>query len=343
MESVENTCNELKNTFMDLVEIRSSVLILLESLKNKITKLKNIYEDFINQNDNTHNNTFIFGLDSLKFQSKLIDIEYDDMRRIFNAINNRMYCEYFKLYKIISEYINENIHNDKVEMVNMDNKFPIYKDLEPFKQYDFEILKEIHATILVLIARLNNYIINKEHELKIHRQKNKYGLNIDNFVTAFQYNIYTIREKMNLFISYLQYFHKLHSKNMKRFTNKVQLMNSQVVNDIKFDDDIQSTTSKKKALLKSMADEKVDKNLLMELKNSIHDRRLISQDSYDSFNISPSGTPPGLTHSPSLDSIIALENIYMEKHEIKEKSTIRKVVQDIISSVELESNMNKNI
>jgi hypothetical protein len=63
--------------------------------------LKVFYSEFIKDSKNA---MFIFGLDSFHFQSKLIDIEYDEMKRMFLVINNRMYCEYFKLHKIIVEY-----------------------------------------------------------------------------------------------------------------------------------------------------------------------------------------------------------------------------------------------
>jgi large subunit ribosomal protein L5 len=36
------------------------------------------------------------------------------MKRLFLAINNRMYCEYFKLYKIIVSYISENTFDKKI-------------------------------------------------------------------------------------------------------------------------------------------------------------------------------------------------------------------------------------
>ena len=43
------------------------------------------------------------------------------MKRLFYAINNRMYCEYYKLYKIIMDYIVENVSDAKIiEMVKSD-------------------------------------------------------------------------------------------------------------------------------------------------------------------------------------------------------------------------------
>ena len=109
---------------------------------------------------------YLFGLDSFHFQGKIIDIEYDDMKRLYYAITNRIYCEYFKLYKIVVEYIIENITDDKklLDLVSVNNNFPIYKDLEPFKQYNFEIIHKTSSTDKKLIWDMERKFINKFKE-----------------------------------------------------------------------------------------------------------------------------------------------------------------------------------
>ncbi len=226
--------NQLKLNFTHIIDIRTQVISIFDILQIRIDKLKSLYSDFIKSN---RDNLFIFGLDSFHFQSKILDIEYDDMKRLFLAINNRIYCEYFKLYNIIVAYVCETIKDKKVlEMFSINNSFPIYKDLEPFKQYKFEIVQEIHENILLLLSSTNNYIINKEHELKLHQGKQEIGLNIDNFVNTFSYSVSSIRDKTLLFITYVEFFHKLHTKYLRRFATKVQAMYNQINNDINFDE-----------------------------------------------------------------------------------------------------------
>ena len=78
----------------------------------------------------TRINLFIFGLDSFHFQGKLIDIEYEDIQRLYSAITNRIYCEYFKLYKIIVQYILDNIIEQKIiDLFHVNKSYTIYKDL----------------------------------------------------------------------------------------------------------------------------------------------------------------------------------------------------------------------
>ena len=105
---MESRLSQLKTDFGDISDIRTQVKNFFEILQLRINKLKLFYSEFIKNNKTE---LFVFGLDSLHFQCKLIDIEYDDMKRLFLAINNRMYCEYFKLYKIIVAYIYNPIKN----------------------------------------------------------------------------------------------------------------------------------------------------------------------------------------------------------------------------------------
>lgn len=228
---MEEQISELKKSFTNLIEIRTEVHTTFVGLNNIVTKLNTIYADFITNN---HDKVLIFGLDSLRFQSKLIGIEYEDMRRLFYAINNRMYCEYYKLYKIIMDYIFENISDVKIiDMVKSDvYVFPVYKDLEPFKQYDFDTIQRVHEAILVFLNTLCTHITSKEQELKTHQTTNKTGLNIDNFVMSFNYNLVVMKEKISLFINYVVFFHTSHLKLLTRFVMKVNLMMKQVKSDI---------------------------------------------------------------------------------------------------------------
>ena len=116
---METRLLKLKVDFNDIITIRNNVKNVFDILRIRIDKLHQIYAEFINNNKSE---MFVFGLDSFQFQSKLIDIEYDDMKRLFLAINNRMYCEYFKLHKIIVEYITKNINDKKsVDFVKIKN------------------------------------------------------------------------------------------------------------------------------------------------------------------------------------------------------------------------------
>ena len=144
---METVLVKLKGDFNNIITIRNTVKNIFDILQVRIDKLRQLYSEFIKSNKSE---IFLFGLDSFHFQSKLIDIEYDDMKRLFLAINNGMYCEYFKLHKIIVDYISNNLNEKKnIDIVKINN-YPIYKDLEPFKEYNFEVILEIHENIFQL-------------------------------------------------------------------------------------------------------------------------------------------------------------------------------------------------
>ncbi len=192
------------------------------------------------------------------------------MKRLFLAINNRMYCEYFKLHKIITDYISKNIIDKKIlEMIKVNN-YPIYKDLEPFKEYNIEVILDIHESILNLLSVLISTLNNKENELEIHKTKQNIGLNIDNFITTFSFNITVLREKIILFITYIEFFHKMHTKYLKRFNNKIQLMHTHIMNDIKLEESIEMTNEKKAEILNEFNIDGADQELLENLKKTIN-------------------------------------------------------------------------
>ena len=296
---MDKRINNLKIDFTKVIDLKNENVKMFETLEGKIGQLKIIYSEFIKSNKE---NLFIFGLDSFHFQGKLIDIEYDDMKRLYSAITNRIYCEYFKLYKIVVDYITENIPDDRkiIDLINVNkNSYPTYKDLEPFKQYDFEIIQSVHETIITLLASIHNYFLNKENDLKQHQLKNATGLNIDNFIHTFNYNNVVLREKLTLFVTYIEFFHRLHTKYFTRFTTKMQLFTSQILHDIKFEDSVEMHKMKRKSMMQTLISEDIDKEILHDLKKSMSEpsstpkSTLFSSSSFDSnVDIPVLGNPP---------------------------------------------------
>ena len=69
----------------------------------------------------------------------------------------------------------QNISDKKtLDLIKITNNFPVYKDLEPYKQYKFEMIQEVHENIILLLYEINEFIINKENELQGHQKKTRY-------------------------------------------------------------------------------------------------------------------------------------------------------------------------
>ena len=312
---MEERLTSLKNTFSGIMDYKDKNNQSLSLLQVRIKKIKELYDDFIRINRET---LFIFSLDAFHFQSKIIDIEYEDLTRLYCAITNRMYCDYYKLFKIIIDYVKTNITDKKLlELVQVNDNFPVYKDLEPFKQYDFQTIQTIHEVILVIIHSLNTIMIKKDHDLQLYQNKNKIGLNIDNFVNTHVFNNTIMREKIGLFVSYTEFFHKLHTKYFKRFTMKLNLMLQQVNNDIKLDN---FEMDDKRSMLDDFKGE-ISKDIYNELKISVCDDSSISNsesgsDTPESTNREPVKTPPNTPFDPSNNTLFdSSNNITIEKTE----------------------------
>ncbi len=251
----------LKEAFQPLMTIRDSVAHLFELLEAKTVQLKQCYGEYIRQSSN---DSLVFGLDSFHFQGKLIDLEFQDMRRMFMAIDNRMYGEYYKLRKWMRQSCeslvaahptaaanNHNHNNHHISTAStastaamrravvfkdeLEGEVEVYRDLEPYRVYCVEHLLRLHDDILRVLQWMNELIEEKELQLRHHQEKEHVGLNINNFVHSFRFEITIIREKQRLFVSFLEFFHTLHVKYLERVAAKVELMYEQLNHDIQWD------------------------------------------------------------------------------------------------------------
>jgi hypothetical protein len=225
-----NIVIDIKKNFNYIKELRSNINNIFIEVKEKLNALDKIYIELIN----THKNIdYIFGIDSFYFQNKLIEIEYDNMKSIFNGITNRIYCEYYKLYKMIYTYIAAELKDTiLIEKLRQKKVYPIYKDLEPLKSYNFDLIIDIQRNIIETIEFLFNYLSNKESELRNVCTTSQLGINIENLVNYQTYSNTLLNEKINIFCKYLNVFHKHHNKYFSRLLIKGKMMIGIVNEDI---------------------------------------------------------------------------------------------------------------
>jgi len=238
---IEPNSNSLKIKFNEIKDLRDSVSNLLFILTEKVATLNNIYKDLLQNNlDET-----ITGLDSLYFQSKLINIEIMNNNNIFKIIDNQIYCDYYKLYKSIRKYIQNNMTNTTFmsNMSNMSNiknilslfdesTFPIYKDLDTKTHYAFENTIAIQEIILQILDILNDEYLTREEKLAIENDRKKTGLNIDTLINSVNYNNNDMKNNIQLFTEYLNIFNNFHAKYLTRFSLRTKLFYGQVNSDI---------------------------------------------------------------------------------------------------------------
>lgn len=225
--------DDLRNEFENLKKIRLDIIEYFDILSNKIELVTSIYGKYIKQLENKGT---IFGLDALHFQTFLINFEYDNMKKMYILIENKLYCEYYKLFKLMVNYNKSTIDDDDVlKVCENKSKYPVYKDLEQYKIYDFEIINSIHDDILILLDLMNKFIIKKEKELEVDETNSLNGLNLHIVVNTIDFNITLLKQKLKLYINYLKSFHKYHITYLSRLSIKIGIMCGQINKDIKLE------------------------------------------------------------------------------------------------------------
>jgi hypothetical protein len=193
---------------------RSKVYSMSNEIKQKIEYLNKIYIELVK----THaNKEFTFGLDSFYFQTKILEVENENMNKLLNLVTNQCYCEYYKLYKIIEHYIIHDIKDVKLkEKILQKKPFPVYKDLDKNINYDFSLTIEIQRIIIKYINDLNDYLRIKNIDLKDDSQHSSIGINIENIINYQFYCNALLHEQILMYVRYLEALNKHHTKYIQR-------------------------------------------------------------------------------------------------------------------------------
>jgi hypothetical protein len=223
---------EVARKFELIKTLRLELKMILDELTQKIAALHHLYLDMVKTHEEQN---YTFGLDSFFFQNKLIQMEYVNMQKIFAAVDNRMYCEYYKLYQLMWDYINADLKDTRVysKLHCLKKTFPVYKDLEPFKAYAFELTTEVQEDLLEIIRVLEEHLSAKTAELSKDKCQSERGLHIENIVNVQQFQAALIHERITMFLRYLETFHAHHNKYWCRLTLKSKLIIGIVNEDIR--------------------------------------------------------------------------------------------------------------
>lgn len=222
----------LKNNFNDIKNLRQSSINLMKSLAEKIDILKIIYDELLNNNlDETET-----GLDSFHFQTKLIILELQNNQQMFKIIDNRIYGDYYKLFKILINYLSENIKNKNLVSQFENKDYKVYKDLNNLQDYEFSSTTEIYNDIVQIIDILHTELTEREHKLAMQKIKQESGLNIHTLTSKVNYNNNYLKNHIILFSDNIETFNSFHKRYLIRFLLKTKLFYGQINTDIKIEE-----------------------------------------------------------------------------------------------------------
>ncbi len=220
--------------------ISETILVNFDNLKETRLKIKqsfneiDIIKNAIKQNYIQYieqENTNFFGLDSFHFQNKAIELEYENMLHLYHFIDNRIYGDYYKLFLMISESLRDQLSESQLyklkELQHLEN-YPMYKDLEPFKIYEFDLINQIHQDIILVLTNVKEMVLENDVAIHEHQKHLKLGMNIDNYVINQQYKNHHLKLSNDLHENYLQVFHTYHDTWLKKYYEKLDLFFKQI-------------------------------------------------------------------------------------------------------------------
>ena len=205
---------------------------MMASMRQKLTELKNLHNQLIKTNCK---HIFLFCLDSFFYQYKLFSLELENIEKMSSLFNNRMYCDYYKLHNIIIKYIKEykkEATDDFVEDTIDFKNFPVYKDLEPFQQYDIEDIRAVHNNILQCVNYLHKCYLNKSDSITNYNQHHRVGFSISNFINTLNHENRILQEQIVLYVNYISFFHISQKRQLSRLYTRLDDFSREVDTNI---------------------------------------------------------------------------------------------------------------
>ena len=187
---------KLKNSFKNIISMKREIGITKNRVSNKLGELKKLHTEMIKDNNKQ---IFLFCLDSFYYQYKIFAMEFEHVKKLRSILNNRMYCDYYKLHNIIVKFCKDHFNDDDIDI----QTFPVYKDLEPFQEYRIEDIELLHASILKLINNLYLEAQKKEDAIMHYNDNHKVGFSISNFLNTLTHDNRMLQEQISLYINYI--------------------------------------------------------------------------------------------------------------------------------------------
>lgn len=217
----------LKSAFKEIIDVDTDLFSKQKTIDQELEKLKQTHNGLIRENNKK---IFIFCLDSFYFQYRILHQEMEELSKFIIILNNRMYGEYYKLYNIIVQQLNE--RNVYLQSIVHPKKYPIYKDLEQLKEYSIEDICEIHDTILIIINELYIYYSSKQKTVKEYSQTSNINMSITNFIHTLEYENTLIREQLYLYVSYIDFFHTTQKRYLDKLSARMRHFKKDVSENI---------------------------------------------------------------------------------------------------------------
>ena len=216
MPFLENI-DQFSRDFKQVLQIVSEISNKRELIKDKLARLKIQYNGMVKGNQKK---IFLFCLDSFFYQYKIYSVEVEQIEASRKMVNNRMYCEYYKLYGIVVAYLGE-INLSYENKRALLKEYPVYKDLDPTVEYELRDVENIYDNILLLLGHLNEKICRNNGEIDEYKSDPSLGLSISNFVSSLRNENLMMQGQIDLFTDFLSFFLGSQKKQYERIYRRL--------------------------------------------------------------------------------------------------------------------------
>ena len=211
--------------FSKIIELKKRIDANLLKLHLTMNDLKKI---FTKLNTSINNDTSYLGIDSFNFQIKLIEIKITNSEKIYLLITNRLYKDYYKLYKNIRKYL-----ESTYQFPLKENNYPVYKELETDKKYDFDNIVKIKEEMDEFIKYLTTNISLRKKNLLEFKESEEKGLMCNNYIIEEEVYIKCLEEKLNLYKQHLQTYNKYHYLYLQSCLTEIKNLSNMISSEIK--------------------------------------------------------------------------------------------------------------
>ena len=228
---MESQLESLKSEFFIVKENTCKISANYISIKEKIGKLKHVYSEMISTN--SHKKIFLFCLESFNFQIKAFNVDTENIQNSLLLITNRIYCDYYKLFKLISSLFDEY----KYKFPSSIKERPIYNDLNPFAEYKLEDVSNLHEDVCSLILSL--IMTHNSNQMKIdsYTSKSQTGICILNFIKTLEYDNSVLKDQIMLYLNYMDFFKNTQTKHLTKLLRKMEALKTEIDEEIVFEPD----------------------------------------------------------------------------------------------------------
>ena len=238
MMMMSDDIESIKKNFVNVLMLRKNVTEVFEKISAKVESLKELYKEMITTETNNTADTqhSIFGIDAFLFQNKLIEMEYNNVVAMYKVIDNRIYYEHYKLYKMVQDYIKKEysaFSKTQIQTQLLNKSFPVYKQLDTMKEYAISYTIEMQSIIIKTINDMNSYLEKREMELNENKKQIEKGIFIDNLINTQKYHNAIMKSNVDMFSQYLQTFNHHHTNYLTELLNSSLSILRNVNNNIR--------------------------------------------------------------------------------------------------------------